>query len=95
MRHGVKKAKLQRNASHRKALLANQACSLISHGRITTTLAKAKALMDQVTRVQHENGQIPTHWMNTEDAEKNFWFNCMFYSCYTLEMMAEYQDVEP
>lgn len=44
MRHGVKKAKLQRTASHRKALLANQACSLISHGRITTTLAKAKAL---------------------------------------------------
>ena len=44
MRHGVKKAKLQRPASHRKALLANQACSLINHGRITTTLAKAKAL---------------------------------------------------
>lgn len=44
MRHGVKKSKLQRKASHRKALLANQACSLITYGRITTTLAKAKAL---------------------------------------------------
>lgn len=44
MRHGSKISKLQRNASHRRALLANQAVSLIIHGRITTTLAKAKAL---------------------------------------------------
>ncbi len=51
MRHGVKKAKLQRNASHRKALLANQACSLITHGRITTTLAKAKALRPYVEKL--------------------------------------------
>jgi len=58
-------------------------------------LAKAKALADQLTRVQHENGQIPTHWMNTEDAEKNFWFNCMFHSCNALEIMSEYEDVEP
>lgn len=55
-------------------------------------LAKARALMDQMTRVQKKNGKIPTHWMNTEDAEKNFWFNCMFHTCRTLEMMAEYQD---
>ena len=41
-----------------------------------------------------ENGKIPTHWMNTEDAEKNFCFNCMFHTCRTLEMMAEYQDTE-
>lgn len=51
MRHGVKKAKLQRKASHRKSLLANQACSLISHGRITTTLAKAKALRPYVEKL--------------------------------------------
>ena len=51
MRHGVKKAKLQRTASHRKALLANQACSLIDHGRITTTLAKAKALRPYVEKL--------------------------------------------
>lgn len=51
MRHGVKKPKLQRNASHRKSLLANQACSLISHGRITTTLAKAKALRPYVEKL--------------------------------------------
>ncbi len=51
MRHGVKKPKLQRTASHRKALLANQACSLISHGRITTTLAKAKALRPYIEKL--------------------------------------------
>ena len=51
MRHGVKKAKLQRTASHRKSLLANQACSLISNGRITTPLAKAKALRPYVEKL--------------------------------------------
>ena len=57
-------------------------------------LAKARALTDQLTRVQHENGQIPTHWMNTEDAERNFWFNCMFESCFALEAMSEYEDIQ-
>ena len=44
MRHRSTTAKLKRNASHRKALLSNLACSLIEHGRIKTTLGKAKAL---------------------------------------------------
>jgi large subunit ribosomal protein L17 len=44
MRHRSKTSKLKRNASHRRALLANLACSLIEHGRIKTTLGKAKAL---------------------------------------------------
>lgn len=56
-------------------------------------LAKARALMDQITVMQRENGQIPTHWMNTENAEKNFWFNCMFFSCSVLEEMSRYDDV--
>src|SRR5438105_10337207 len=43
MRHQKKTVKLGRTASHRKALLANQICSLIEHQRIRTTLAKAKA----------------------------------------------------
>jgi len=51
MRHGVKTSKLQRSASHRRALLANQACSLILNGRITTTLAKAKALRPYVEKL--------------------------------------------
>src|ERR1051325_4761330 len=44
MRHRKKTLKLGRTAEHRKALLANQVCSLIEHQRIRTTLAKAKAV---------------------------------------------------
>ena len=44
MRHGKTINHLGRTASHRKALLSNMASSLILHKRITTTLAKAKAL---------------------------------------------------
>jgi large subunit ribosomal protein L17 len=44
MRHGKKFNHLGRTASHRKAMLANMACSLIEHKRINTTVAKAKAL---------------------------------------------------
>jgi len=44
MRHGKKFNHLSRTSSHRKAMLANMACSLISHKRINTTVAKAKAL---------------------------------------------------
>lgn len=44
MRHQKKTIKLGRTATHRKALLANQVCSLIEHQRIKTTLAKAKAV---------------------------------------------------
>jgi large subunit ribosomal protein L17 len=44
MRHGNKNNNLSRTASHRRALLANLACQLITYKRITTTLAKAKAL---------------------------------------------------
>lgn len=44
MRHRRKTVKLRRTAEHRNAMLANQTCSLIEHGRITTTLAKAKAV---------------------------------------------------
>jgi large subunit ribosomal protein L17 len=44
MRHQKKTLKLGRTAEHRRALLANQVCSLIEHERIKTTLAKAKAV---------------------------------------------------
>ncbi len=44
MRHGDKINNLGRTASHRRALLANLTIALIEHKRITTTLAKAKAL---------------------------------------------------
>jgi large subunit ribosomal protein L17 len=44
MRHRRNTTKLKRTAAHRRSLLANLACSLIEHGSIRTTLAKAKAL---------------------------------------------------
>ncbi len=44
MRHNKKFNHLGRKAAHRKAMLSNMACSLIEHKRISTTLAKAKAL---------------------------------------------------
>ena len=43
MRHQKRTAKLGRTSEHRNAMLANLVCSLITHKRITTTLAKAKA----------------------------------------------------
>ena len=48
MRHNKKFNHLGRTASHRQAMLANMAISLIMHKRITTTLAKAKALKKYV-----------------------------------------------
>lgn len=44
MRHGVKLNRLSRTSAHRKSLMSNLAIELISHKRIQTTLAKAKAL---------------------------------------------------
>ncbi len=44
MRHNKKINHLGRKSAHRKALLSNMACSLILHKRISTTIAKAKAL---------------------------------------------------
>ena len=48
MRHNKKFNHLGRTASHRAAMLSNMAISLIMHKRITTTLAKAKALKKYV-----------------------------------------------
>jgi large subunit ribosomal protein L17 len=44
MRHNVKGRKLGRTTEHRLALFSNQLSSLVAHGRITTTLARAKEL---------------------------------------------------
>jgi large subunit ribosomal protein L17 len=57
MNHGNKKNNLSRTASHRKALLMNLGCQLITFKRITTTLAKAKALRTYIepliTKTKH------------------------------------------
>jgi large subunit ribosomal protein L17 len=51
MRHQKNTVRLGRKAEHRKALLANQVCSLIEHRRIKTTLAKAKAVRPLAERM--------------------------------------------
>ena len=48
MRHGNKNNNLSRTASHRRALLMNLGCQLIMNKKITTTLAKAKALRQYI-----------------------------------------------
>jgi large subunit ribosomal protein L17 len=60
MRHQKKTIKLGRTADHRRALLANQVCALIQHQRITTTLAKAKAVRPLAERMVTlgKNGSI-------------------------------------
>jgi len=61
MRHGKRINHLGRKTGHRKAMLANMACSLIEHKRINTTVAKAKALKQFVepliTKSKAENNQ--------------------------------------
>ncbi len=61
MRHGKKINHLSRTASHRKAMLANMACSLIEHKRINTTLAKAKALRKYVEPLITKSKDDSTH----------------------------------
>ena len=51
MRHGDKNNNLGRKKAHREALLMNLACQIITHKRIVTTLAKAKALRKYVERL--------------------------------------------
>ena len=61
MRHGKKFNHLGRTASHRDAMLSNMATSLIMHKRITTTLAKAKALKKFVEPVLTKSKQDTTN----------------------------------
>ena len=61
MRHGKKFNHLGRKTAHRKAMMANMACSLIEHKRITTTLAKAKALRGYVEPIVNRAKEDSTH----------------------------------
>ncbi len=61
MRHGKKVNHLGRTDSHRKAMLGNMATSLILHKRITTTLAKAKALRVYVEPLITKSKNDTTH----------------------------------
>src|SRR5665213_290443 len=61
MRHGKKVNHLGRTNSHRKAMMGNMAASLILHKRITTTLAKAKALRGYVEPLLTKSKSDTTH----------------------------------
>ena len=65
MRHGKKFNHLSRTSAHRKAMLANMACSLIEHKRIQTTLAKAKALRVYIEPLITKSKQDTTHSRRT------------------------------
>ena len=59
MRHGNRRGKLNRTASHRKALFKNMANALIKHEQIKTTLPKAKAMksvMDKLITLGKKGG---------------------------------------
>lgn len=61
MNHGVKGRKLGRTASHRKAMLANMAASLLIHRQIKTTEAKAKEVRRLVERLITYGKKNTTH----------------------------------
>lgn len=61
MRHNKSINHLGRQSGHRKALLANLACSLILNKRITTTVAKAKALRSYVEPLITKSKEDSTH----------------------------------
>lgn len=65
MRHNKTINHLGRQASHRKALMANMAASLILHKRINTTLAKAKALRTFVEPIITKSKDDSTHSRRT------------------------------
>ena len=65
MRHGKKFNHLGRKAAHRKAMLANMACSLIEHKRIKTTVPKAKALRKYVEPLITKSKNDTTHSRRT------------------------------
>lgn len=65
MRHNKKFNHLGRKSAHRKAMLANMASSLITHKRIATTLAKAKALQVYVEPLLTKAKEDTTHSRRT------------------------------
>ncbi|MDT4848872.1 50S ribosomal protein L17 [compost metagenome] len=65
MRHGKKHNHLGRTTSHRKSMLGNMASSLIKHKRISTTLAKAKALRVYVEPIITKSKNDTTHSRRT------------------------------
>lgn len=78
MRHRKRTAKLGRRSDHRNAMLANMVCSLILHKRVTTTLAKARAVRSLAEKMVtlgkkgtiHHRRLAASRLLNQEDAVK-------------------------
>lgn len=77
MRHRARGRKLGRTSSHRLALFRNQLASLVAHGRITTTLAKAKELRPIAEKIvtQGKKGSVfarrrARRWLSSRDLVK-------------------------
>ncbi len=82
MRHSKKFNHLKRKSAHRKALLRNLAISLITHKRIVTTLAKAKALRQFIEPLVTKSKSNTTHsqrvvfsYLQNKDAVKELFVN--------------------
>jgi len=73
MRHQRKTVKLGRTQGHRDALISNLAVSLIEHGRIKTTIAKAKAVRPFVEKLvtKAKNGTLHSRRMALADLRHN------------------------
>ena len=78
MRHGVGYKKLGRTTAHRRAMFRNMLASLVEHGRIRTTLAKAKALAPgrreahhpEPRRLRPRPPQLVRRWLPNRDHVK-------------------------
>lgn len=75
MRHRKSTSKLNRTSSHRRALFANMLKSLIKHGRIETTVPKAKALKREADKIVTLAKQNSLHARRRAIAELQIRFN--------------------
>ena len=77
MRHAIKNRKLGRTSAHRQAMFRNQLASLVLHGRIKTTLAKAKELRPLAEKLVTRSREDSVHarrmvrrWLPSRDHVK-------------------------
>lgn len=77
MRHRKSTCKLNRTSSHRRALFANMLKSLIEHGRIETTVPKAKALKREADKMITLAKENTLHARRRAIAELQVRFNAL------------------